>query len=560
MQATPGDTEMGLDFSLFSAGGPFAQFAGPALVVGRNAVVLAANEPAQPLVDLLQGGGGPELRTAIDAALEGRAAQINPLLLAPGDTRTGGELAVDLSVLPWGKGAAALLLGRDVTLERSLRHALVDSRQRYKDLVEVCGDFAWETDAEGRFVFVSPRGALGYEAAELIGRTAADLSPDDAAAAATVFCARTPMEDAELWMQAVDATAVCLIATCRPLTGSDGWLGARGVCRDVTEAREREVALERARHRERLLGYLLRIVREELEPAAMLSAAAEELVPAFGLAGAAVLRREGDDYHRVAAAGRQPPQRHMRSLLRRLAAGGDAVESAGRQRGLHAAATCYRDRPNGAIVVWHCEPPTAFTEDDKRLLAELAAQLGVGLEQLAREEELARLTSTDPLTGLGNRRGFLQALERRLRQLGARADPAALFYIDLDNFKLVNDGRGHQAGDEALQAVARLLRHETRQNDLAARLGGDEFALFVEQMPEDAARRLAARLNEAAACLAELTGDPAKPLSLSIGAAIYDPATREDAADLVNRADAAMYQAKRNGKAGLAVAAPARER
>jgi len=92
------------------------------------------------------------------------------------------ERAYDVVVLPWADSTVALVLGRDVTLERSLRAALVESRQRYKDLVEISNDFAWETDAEGRFVFVSPRGALGYPATELVGRPAAELLLDAALA------------------------------------------------------------------------------------------------------------------------------------------------------------------------------------------------------------------------------------------------------------------------------------------------------------------------------------------------------------------------------------------
>src|SRR3546814_3704658 len=112
------------------------------------------------------------------------------------------ERAFDVVVLPWASGPVALLLGRDVTLERSLRAALVESRQRYKDLVEISNDFAWETDGEGRFAFVSPRGALGYPATALVGRSAHELLLDPSVgddAAASPFTARSMVEEAELW-------------------------------------------------------------------------------------------------------------------------------------------------------------------------------------------------------------------------------------------------------------------------------------------------------------------------------------------------------------------------
>lgn len=543
----------GLDLGLFSAGGPFAAFAGPALVVGRNAVVLAVNEPGQPLAELLQRGGNGELRTAIDTALAGRPAQVNPLVLGPAETGEPGERAIDVVALPWGEGAAALLLGRDVTLERSLRLALVDSRQRYKELVEVCGDFAWETDAEGRFAFVSPRGALGFDAAELVGRPADELVPEDTVAAAAVFRAEDPVDEVELWARRADGTAACLVATARPLTRETGREGARGVCRDVTEVREREALLERARHRERLLAYVLRIVREELEPTAMLSAAVEAIVPALGLTGAGVYRRNGDALVCAAAAGQLPPMAELAAAIGDREAGRNH-KTASDSGALHAVTTCYRSQPNGALCLWREEAEAAFADDDRRLADDIAAQLGVALEQLSREEELARLTATDALTGLANRRGFLQALTRRMQEPGERRGPGALLYVDVDNFKLVNDNRGHKAGDEALEAIARLLRAEVREGDMAARLGGDEFALFVAPMGEDAAQRAAERLLAAAEPLAGLTDDPDRPLSLSIGVALTGDAPEGDPADLLERADRAMYRAKDAGKGGVVVA------
>ena len=100
---------------------------------------------------------------AIASAQQGRPAQVNPLLIASGQANGATGLAFDVAILPWGEGATVLLLARDITLERSLRAALIESRQRYKDLVEAASDFAWETDAEGRFTFISSGGALGYQ-------------------------------------------------------------------------------------------------------------------------------------------------------------------------------------------------------------------------------------------------------------------------------------------------------------------------------------------------------------------------------------------------------------
>src|SRR3546814_15888965 len=117
------------------------------------------------------------------------------------------KTAYEMRISDWSSDVCssdlALLLGRDVTLERSLRAALVESRQRYKDLVEISNDFAWETDGEGRFAFVSPRGALGYPATTLVGRSSHELLPDPSVggdAASSPFTARCVGEEAELWV------------------------------------------------------------------------------------------------------------------------------------------------------------------------------------------------------------------------------------------------------------------------------------------------------------------------------------------------------------------------
>ena len=282
---------IGPDMALapLSPGGLFEAFPGPALVVASNGVVLSANDRAEPVVKLLQGEATGQLRGTITAAFGGRAAQIVPLLLSHG---TGSECvprAFDLVALPWADGAAVLLLGRDITLERSLRGALLESRQRYKDLVEASSDFAWETDAEGRFAFVSPRGALEYAAAELVGRHAREFLLEPGDSEPSPFTTETPVDRVEVWFRDAAGRTACLSATGLPLHGPEGdWLGARGVCRDITAERAREAALARARHRQRLLGDILRMVRDQEEPTRMLSAVAEALVPALPAEGAAI--------------------------------------------------------------------------------------------------------------------------------------------------------------------------------------------------------------------------------------------------------------------------------
>ena len=544
---------------LLSDGGCFAQFPGAVLLAGHNGIVLNANELAEPIGQLLQSGQHEELHAAVQAALAGNTAQINPLLVAATEAGAVVERAFDVVVLPWAGGTVALLLGRDVTLERSLRAALVESRQRYKDLVEISNDFAWETDAEGRFVFVSPRGALGYPATALVGRRAGDLLLDHAPGGGAVpspFTARSAVEEAELWVRSAGGAEICLLATALPLTaGSGAWIGARGVCRDITRLRCHEAELAEARNRERLFSYIVNLVRRELDPARMLDATAEALMPALALTGLSIHPLvEGSLGQPLAEAGKPAHTDLLVTLVKRLDGDRQSVELHDAAGDLLVRATRYRDKTNGLLCAWRVSGIQGWTAEDRSLLDNIAGQVGLAIEQLDRQTEMAALSMSDPLTGLHNRRGFVDSLETLIAEDAAKAR-GALFYIDLDNFKQVNDTHGHQTGDEALLEVAALLKEQIRGGDLAARLGGDEFALFLRGIGRDAAERKGALLLKAAERLRGFSGDADHLLGLSLGVALYDPRTGESLEALFRRADGAMYGAKRSGKHSLVLAA-----
>jgi len=160
------------------------------------------------------------------------------------------------------------------------------------------------------------------------------------------------------------------------------------------------------------------------------------------------------------------------------------------------------------------------------------------------------------MTGLLNRAAFIDALNRQLHRLERDPDDAALMYVDLDNFKAVNDTRGHQAGDEVLLKLRDILVQQTRPTDLVSRLGGDGFAVFLTGATKDIAETRASKFLEATEELKHLSASPDQLLGMSIGLAILEPQSGEKLDALLARADEAMYQAKRSGKGRFAVAAP----
>ena len=548
----PDDASLGF----FGPGGPFEHHPGPVLVVARGGEVLGCNAAGEALAKLVKHKTDPDLSGAIETALLGKPAQLNPFLLpAAGESGEPGQ-ALDLVALPWTVGAAAVVLGRDITLERSLRGALIESRERYKDLVEASSDFAWETDNEGRFVFVSPRGALGHSAATLIGRHHSDFLAEGGGEGGSPFVTQGPVDQVEVWLRNAAGEPACLLAIARPLLDAGGaWRGARGTCREITEDRQRDAELARGHHRERLLAYILRMVRDELEPQRMLLAAAGALLPALPALGVVIYgRRRGGELEPLADAGRHPPAEPLKALLDQISDGRAAAEARHESGQILVRATSYQGEVNGVLCVWRAAGEETLGEEGDILLEEVAAQVGVANQQMAREFELERLSATDPLTGLLNRRGFTEQLERRLARAHNKGGTGALFYVDLDNFKPVNDRFGHHAGDRALVAVSKLLRAQIRSGDLAGRLGGDEFGLYFPEMSPDQAARKGEALIAATTELLEYSVDGAHPLGFSVGIAIYDGASPEDFQSLMHRSDEAMYKVKHAGKGGYRVA------
>jgi diguanylate cyclase (GGDEF)-like protein len=172
----------------------------------------------------------------------------------------------------------------------------------------------------------------------------------------------------------------------------------------------------------------------------------------------------------------------------------------------------------------------------------------------ARADKLLRVLEgqalADPLTGLANRRSFDDALARAGVWARRKSAPLALLTVDLDHFKAINDTWGHAVGDRALQAVATALGSVARDEDLAARLGGDEFVMLLR-----ADRAGAVRVAEALrTAVGEISTLPGGPPGLSIGVAVL-PDDADTVEALVTASDAALYEAKTNGRGR--VSAPA---
>jgi diguanylate cyclase (GGDEF)-like protein len=185
-------------------------------------------------------------------------------------------------------------------------------------------------------------------------------------------------------------------------------------------------------------------------------------------------------------------------------------------------------------------------DDDQQVIGAAMSIVDVS-EQWRLREELEQQAVQDPLTGLGNRRKFSDQLDRALDQHGETDSTLAVLYVDLDGFKLINDRLGHDAGDEALRHVAARLKTCVRASDTIARIGGDEFAILFEHISGKAeVETIVQRILESLSETVEIEGELFR-LPGSIGIVVLGPKETSTPADLIRRADMAMYQAKASG-------------
>ncbi len=190
-------------------------------------------------------------------------------------------------------------------------------------------------------------------------------------------------------------------------------------------------------------------------------------------------------------------------------------------------------------------------QENQRLQAELMQTLEeVNVKNKQLEEavsQLEELASTDPLTGLANRRHVQQSLDRSFAESTRYGSDLACLMIDLDKFKKLNDTLGHQEGDRLLRTCARVLKANCRRSDVAGRYGGDEFVVLLPHTGPELAQQVARRIQQEFVVAVAGLGDAHAACSMSVGLAcmsISHPATADQ---LVALADAALYRAKQTG-------------
>ena len=186
----------------------------------------------------------------------------------------------------------------------------------------------------------------------------------------------------------------------------------------------------------------------------------------------------------------------------------------------------------------------AFTKEDLRLLILVASQASGAIQKTLMLEEIKELAITDDLTGLYNRRHFMLRMNDEVARANRFVQEFSVIFLDVDEFKRYNDAFGHETGDRALKELGGVLKNLARTTDILARYGGEEFVLLLPTTGREEALIAAERIRIG---IEEHVFPRRKRLTVSVGVATF-PEDAAEPADLLNRADRALYQAKREGR------------
>ena len=567
-----------------------AAFPGPALLLDANCGLLASNPEAARLAQALEEGGAKEIRQMVVAVAATGKPAMGQILL-PMDPVTGrGQALTYLTALALCfsprnmqeppkdmRNCQFLVLGRDASAEFAMRRALIESRELYRDLTRCSSDFVWQTDENGAFTFVSAKGALGYSANALNGRSSAGLM--DAAASgeeSNPFTAREQVENAEVVLRHANGeTRYCLVQALPVYDQENQWRGARGAVSDITQARQHQIAMEYIRQREEQVRKVIDATHGTLDTVTAFNKAAAIIAENSGAVHCAILSLVNQHTSLLGSSTPMDGAVIPGNVLEGLRSGAMLAEEEEmlciqENGGQHQLCfTFYAGIANGAIWLrypedWQPRQAPQFMPQgitSRPFAQTVSSQIGIAIAHALQMLRLGELSRTDELTGLFNRRAFMEDLQGRHAHIFRTGQKCAFLYIDLDNFKQINDSMGHDAGDLTLREIANILRYHSRAGDLCARLGGDEFAVWLEGADEEGAQRkcqlLISDVERLHAQISPEKTDSPDALGLSIGIAISDPENAESLLQLIKRADEAMYQIKRRGKRGYGVAPPA---
>jgi diguanylate cyclase (GGDEF)-like protein/PAS domain S-box-containing protein len=540
----------------------------------REALTLLARESFDLVISDLNLPDSKGLAT-LEAVV--RACDRVIIVLTANDDPGLREMAIELGaydLLQKGQLSEATLerLVRLATVQAATVRSLRESETRFRQTFELAGSGIAHVGHDGRLLQVNHRlcDLLGYAEAEIVGRSMNDIEhPED----------RDLSEPQRAGLNAGELDAMRFEKRYLRKDGSVAWMDVTvALARDadgkpqyeiavMDDVTERKRAEERQRAHMRYQETIARFGQSALgkrEPAELIDEAVQTVMQGLRADGVAYVEAgpaAGEVVLR-AATGRAALVADASLIASRP---GDAIatvlHSGSQFVGTGAALPFPWARPlaSAAVVPVRGERGVrgalcalarardAFAPEALGFLDTAASLLSTGLQRIDSEGRLTFLAQFDPLTGLPNRALLTDRFTQMIVQAKRRDSPLGVLFIDLDDFKLVNDTLGHAGGDELLRETARRLQAAVRTGDTVARISGDEFAVILSDLvrPEDAALVAQNVLDGLARPF--VLGGHETFVTASVGIAAF-PGDGEDAETLLGAADAAMYRAKQTGR------------
>ncbi|HEX6735295.1 MAG TPA: PAS domain S-box protein [Azonexus sp.] len=449
-------------------------------------------------------------------------------------------------------GRAVRMTGTKLDIsERKRNEEIIRSREaRLANLLTAMQDLVIVFDAGGSVLeyFYPPEGRHpGRDPADPRGGRYVDLLPPETAASLAEAMGRIVLDGRPTsceYVLPVDGGELLALASFSPILDEAAAVpcGFLAVVRDITTERMRQRQIDELSRRNTLL---LESVGEGIfgvdlaGRATFVNSAALDLL---GLAEAAVIGHPLAAFCRPQRANGEPTPAAECPVVLTLQDGACRYTDG----------ECFQRRDGHVFPVSLNVAPVV---ENARVIGAVVVFQDI-TERRQTEEAIRQLAFYDPLTQLPNRRLLYDRLERALAASRRSGLPGALFFVDLDAFKALNDRLGHSAGDLLLQQVATRLLGCVRESDTVARIGGDEFVLLCERLecaPEDAGHHVECIGNKILAALNEpyRLGEVACRSTCSIGVALFTGEPAQQAEDLLREADSAMYQAKAAGRNAL---------
>lgn len=439
----------------------------------------------------------------------------------------------------------------DITQQKEVQLQVIESEARFRDVVESAGEYIWETDADMRFTYVSPKvtDVLGYFPEEIMGHSPLDFVDREDVRSTQNLIAASQLDGAPVKNLLLKSTGkhgglVWQRMNAIPVFDARGELsGFRGTGLDVTEQKMAEDALASANLRIKRILESINDCFYSLDEAGRFtyvnsSAAANSRVEPHELIGIKVWEHMPEDFW-------EP----VRGLFDRVQESGNSenLEFYVVSEGVWLEFRVYKNQEEGVSVFY--KDITARKDTERQLEEQMAAineanvQMEIQQAQLQEaNEKLLNLASTDGLTGLKNHKTFQEFLADKMTLADRAGVSVGVALMDVDKFKLFNDGFGHVAGDDVLKRVAATLQRCVKEPHFVARYGGEEFVIVGVGVTEDMMFDLA---EECRSCIEDQDW-PHRQVTASFGVSMY--VSGVERATLIDQADQALYASKEGGR------------